>query len=87
MTHTPKPEIGIMPSAAVTAREHGHPARVQQSSRRFLIFVDAILLACKDSIGQRNVVAPGRVDSDIRRASMLGDELGIAELALNDLHA
>ena len=87
MTHIPKLEMGIMPSVRLAAREHGHPAGVEQSSRAFLVLDNASLLASQNSLGQLYIVASGRVDSDIRRAGVLGDEFGIAERALNDLYA
>ena len=76
----------MVTSVALFAREYCHPARVQQSSTLFLVLDDASLLACQNSFGQFNIVASGRVDSDIRRAGMLGDELFIAEIAFNDVY-
>lgn len=87
MTHIPDLVTGIMPSVPRAVREYGHPARMEQDSRVFLVLDNASLLARQDSRGQPYIVAVGRVDSDICRAGMLGDEIGIAERALNDLYA
>ena len=86
ITHVPDVTLLIVTSVALFAREYRHPARVQQSSTLFLVLDDASLLACQNSFGQFNIVASGRVDSDIRRAGMLGDELFIAEIAFNDVY-
>ena len=86
-THIPNLAVRVMLSLRSTIAEYSHPTRVEEDRWGFPILHHASLLRGQNGLVKRHIVAVAAVDSYVCGTDMRGDEVDIAEAALDDLDA